>query len=138
MWIYGRGCVPCAPDPRSALTIAPTLAAPHLSHAERNLVVRAVREALDENNLGHIPLIAGTGALSTRETIELTKEAAEAGATQAMVIAPGYFAGALSKDALREFFVEVAKESPIPVSRPSFVCSSHSDDLALADHHLQL
>ena len=83
-----------------------------------------MREALDENNLSHIPLIAGTGALSTRETIELNREAAEAGATQAMVIAPGYFAGALNREALKEFFVEVAKESPIPVSRRLCVLGS--------------
>ncbi|GAA6013021.1 hypothetical protein JCM10207_008416 [Rhodosporidiobolus poonsookiae] len=87
-----------------------------LTHSERNLVLRAARDALDADPaLANIPLIAGTGASSTRETIELSKEAAEAGADFTMVIAPGYFAGALSKKALKTFFVEVAEASPIPV-----------------------
>lgn len=92
----------------------------HLSHEERNLVVQAAREALDSDpSLADVPLIAGTGASSTRETIELTKEAASHGADFAMVIAPGYFAGALDKSALKTFFVEVAEASPIPVSSVS-------------------
>jgi 4-hydroxy-2-oxoglutarate aldolase len=52
--------------------------------------VKAAREALDENNLS-VPLIVGTGANSTRETIEFTQEAAALGAEFAMVIAPGTF-----------------------------------------------
>ncbi|GAA5843599.1 hypothetical protein JCM11251_007127 [Rhodosporidiobolus azoricus] len=87
-----------------------------LTHSERNTLVSAAREALDSDPaLAKIPLIVGTGASSTRETIELTKEAAERGADFAMVIAPGYFVGALGKDALKAFFVEVAEASPIPV-----------------------
>ncbi|GAA5910761.1 dihydrodipicolinate synthase family protein [Sporobolomyces salmoneus] len=87
-----------------------------LSHSERNLVVEAARKALDsDEKLKEIPLIVGTGASSTRETIELTKSAAEKGADFGMVIAPGYFSGALSKEALKTYFVEVAEASPIPV-----------------------
>jgi dihydrodipicolinate synthase/N-acetylneuraminate lyase len=48
-------------------------------------------------------------------TIQLCKEAAEAGADFAIVIASGYFAGALSKAALKKFFVDVGDASPIPV-----------------------
>ncbi|GAA6063142.1 hypothetical protein JCM10212_001190 [Sporobolomyces blumeae] len=87
-----------------------------LTHDERNLVVEAARSALDSNaDLAKVPLIVGTGASSTRETIELTREAAERGADFAMVIAPGYFAGALNKVALKTYFCEVADNSPIPV-----------------------
>lgn len=88
-----------------------------LTHEERNQVVEAARQALDsDSNLSKIPLIVGTGASSTKETIQLTKEAAERGADFAMVITPGYFAGALHKEALKTFFVDVAEASPIPVS----------------------
>lgn len=53
-------------------------------------MVTAAREALDADPaLADIPLVVGTGAVSTRETIALTKEAAERGANYAMVIAPG-------------------------------------------------
>lgn len=48
-------------------------------------------------------------------TIQLCKEAAQAGADFAIVIASGYFAGALSKAALKKFFVDVGDASPIPV-----------------------
>ncbi|GAA6043980.1 hypothetical protein JCM8097_003419 [Rhodosporidiobolus ruineniae] len=88
----------------------------HLTHPERTSVIRAARAALDADPaLASVPLIAGTGASSTRETIELTKEAADAGADFAMVIAPGYFSAALGSKALKAFFVEVAEASPIPI-----------------------
>ncbi|BGO99517.1 hypothetical protein RTBOTA2_002597 [Rhodotorula toruloides] len=87
-----------------------------LTHEERNQVVKAARSALDaDSSLSQVPLIAGTGANSTKETIELTKVAAEAGADFAMVISPGYFAGAMSRKAIKQFFVDVAEASPIPV-----------------------
>jgi len=89
----------------------------HLSHDERATLIRTARETLDLAGLTHMPLIAGTGAGSTRETIELCKEAENAGADYAIVIASGYFAGALSenKKALKAFWSDVAENSPIPV-----------------------
>jgi L-threo-3-deoxy-hexylosonate aldolase len=64
------------------------------------------------------PIVAGIGASSTRESIELAKEAAEAGADFGMVIPPGYYAGALvsSPGALKQFFIDIAAASPIPMS----------------------
>ena len=89
----------------------------HLSHAERNEVIKATRKALDAEGLEAYPIIAGTGAGSTRETKELTKAAAAAGADYSIVIPPGYFAGVLNANpkALEAFFTEIADESPIPV-----------------------
>ncbi|KAI0032214.1 dihydrodipicolinate synthetase [Vararia minispora EC-137] len=89
----------------------------HLNHAERNTVIKEARSALDEAGLADIPIIAGTGAGSTRETKELCREAADAGADFSIVIPPGYFAGVLASNpkALKAFFTEVADESPIPV-----------------------
>lgn len=89
----------------------------HLSHAERITLIQAARKTLDAAGYTHVPLIVGTGAGSTRETIELTREAAEAGADYAIVIASGYFAGALAgnKVALKAFWTEVSEKSPIPV-----------------------
>lgn len=87
----------------------------HLSHAERVRLIHAARKALDNAGLSHVPIIVGTGAGSTRETIDLTNEAAAAGADYAIVIASGYFAGALTTAALKAFFVEVSQKSPIPV-----------------------
>lgn len=89
----------------------------HLTHSERTQLIKAAREALDSEGLQHIPIIAGTGTGSTRETVELCKEAAEAGADYAIVITSGYFAGALAghKKALKAYFTEVSEKSPIPV-----------------------
>ena len=81
------------------------------------MLIRAARRVLDEAGLTEVPIVAGTGTGSTRETIELTKEAALAGADYAIVIASGYFAGVLAnnKQALKDFWEEVAEKSPIPV-----------------------
>lgn len=89
----------------------------HLSRSERSLLIRTTRRILDEAGLKEVPVVAGTGAGSTRETIELTKEAALAGADYAIVIVSGYFAGVLAnnRQALRDFWEEVADKSPIPV-----------------------
>jgi len=101
----------------------------HLSHAERVRLIHAARKALDNAGLPHVPTIVGTGAASTRESIELTNEAAAAGADYAIVIASGYFAGALTKAALKAFWVEVAQKSPIPVMIYNFPGASGGIDL---------
>ena len=64
-----------------------------------------------------MPILAGAGQASTRETIKLAKEAASAGADHVIVVPGGYYAGALRSDpsALKQFFVDVAAESPLPV-----------------------
>ncbi|KAG6816449.1 hypothetical protein H0H87_006004 [Tephrocybe sp. NHM501043] len=104
----------------AAAGVAPVIAgsmgeATHLSHAERVKLIHAGRKALDNAGYSDLPTIVGTGAGSTRETIELGNEAAAAGADYAIVIASGYFAGALTRAALKTFFVDVAQKCPIPV-----------------------
>ncbi|KAG8938137.1 hypothetical protein FRC03_007624 [Tulasnella sp. 419] len=105
--------------------------APHLSDVERSASIRAAREALDKNDLTHVPLLVGTGTGSARETIRLCKEAKEAGADYAIVIAPGYFGFAIARNrtALKEFFLEVLDNSPIPVMIYNFPGASSGIDL---------
>ncbi|KAH8926111.1 dihydrodipicolinate synthetase [Atractiella rhizophila] len=103
-------------------------ASSHLTHQERNDVLRAVREALDREKLD-VPLIAGTGAGSTLETIQLCKEAHELGATHVMVITGGYYAGALDRESLRDHFVDVAAASPSPVVLYNYPGASAGIDL---------
>ncbi len=50
---------------------------------------RAIEIALDEA-AGRVPVVAGTGCASTRETISLTRYAKDAGADAALVVAPYY------------------------------------------------
>ena len=88
-----------------------------MTHEERQSLVKAAREVLDQNGLSDVPIIVGTGTGSTRETVQLCEEAAEAGADYAIVITSGYFAAALANNhvALKAFFKEVADKSPIPI-----------------------
>ncbi|KAI0780953.1 dihydrodipicolinate synthetase [Trametes elegans] len=103
----------------------------HLSHAERTTLIKAARQALDEARFTSIPIIAGTGAGSTRETVQLSVEAAEAGADYAIVILSGYFAGALAgnRKALKAFWTEVAEKSPIPIIIYNYPGASGGVDL---------
>ncbi|KAK6908492.1 dihydrodipicolinate synthetase [Kwoniella mangroviensis CBS 10435] len=87
----------------------------HLTDDERFTLFKESRKALDEAGLHDTVIIAGTGGNSTRQTIRLSKLAAEAGADVVIVIPPGYYAGALQKPALKQFFLDVQEASPIPV-----------------------
>jgi 4-hydroxy-2-oxoglutarate aldolase len=85
----------------------------HLSRAERLAVIKTHRAAMDSAGFPNMPLIAGTGVSSTWETIELTKEAVEAGANFVMVIPPGYFKSSMTDESLENFFTEVSPP-PLP------------------------
>jgi 4-hydroxy-tetrahydrodipicolinate synthase len=58
----------------------------YLTTAEKK---RAIEVALEEAG-GELPVVAGTGCPSTRETVELTRFAMDAGARGALVLAPYY------------------------------------------------
>jgi 4-hydroxy-tetrahydrodipicolinate synthase len=70
------GLVPCGSTGESAT----------LSHEEHAAVVRHVVEQAR----GRVPVIAGTGSNATREAIDLTREARDAGADGALLISPYY------------------------------------------------
>jgi 4-hydroxy-tetrahydrodipicolinate synthase len=59
----------------------------YLTEAEKRLVIDI---AIDEVG-GRVPVVAGTGCASTRDTVALTRYAQDAGATAALVVAPFYF-----------------------------------------------
>jgi 4-hydroxy-2-oxoglutarate aldolase len=85
--------------------------AAQLTEAERLQAISGVRSALPPP----LRLIAGTGAESTRATIERTRAAAAVGAEAALVIAPSYFRRQLTVEALRAHYHAVAEASPIPI-----------------------
>ena len=62
---------------------------------------------------GRVPVVAGTGALSTRDAVDLAAHAAQAGASALMVVPPFYDAVELStfKELLREIYA--ASQLPI-------------------------
>jgi len=64
---------------------------------------------------GKKPVIAGTGAESTAETIRLGRKAAEAGADAVLVVTPNYYKGDMTDPVLARFYTDVADNSPLPV-----------------------
>ena len=80
-----------------------------LSHAERRRLVEATIEAA----AGRVPVVAGTGALSTRETVELSVHAERAGAAAVMIVPPFY--DALSWRELLAHYTAVADAIAIPI-----------------------
>src|SRR5918992_4136780 len=80
-----------------------------LSHTERRQLVEITVEAA----AGRVPVVAGTGALSTRETVELSVHAERAGATAVMIVPPFY--DALSWRELLAHYTAVADAIDIPI-----------------------
>ena len=81
-------------------------------------MIAALRSVLDEENLNNPPpVVVGVGARSTRDTIQLTQDAAASGADFVLVVAPAYYASVLKSNsiALRQYFTDVADASPIPL-----------------------
>ena len=60
-------------------------------------------------------LIVGTGAESTKACVRRCREAAERGADAVLVVAPHYYANAMTSACLQAHYERVADESPIPV-----------------------
>ena len=56
----------------------------HLSHAERRQLTETVVHAVE----GSVPIVAHTGAMTTMETLELSRHAEQAGASCLMVFTP--------------------------------------------------
>lgn len=82
-----------------------------LSEAERGALVAAAREHTPAGKL----VIAGCGAESTRQTVARTVQAKEQGADAVLVVAPHYYAHAMTEEVLRTHYRRVADESPLPV-----------------------
>src|SRR5687767_13396515 len=82
-----------------------------LDDQEAERVVAAARSAMPATR----PLIAGTGAESTKATIAACKRAANAGADAVLVRTPSFFKNLMTADLYVRHYVAVAEESPVPV-----------------------
>ena len=80
-----------------------------LDHAERRRLVEDTVEAA----AGRVPVVAGTGALSTRETVALSVHAEQAGAAAVMIVPPFY--DALPWRELLVHYTAVADAIEIPI-----------------------
>ncbi len=84
---------------------------PHLTFDERLAVIETVRDATPPEKL----LLVGTGELSTRATIEMTRLAADRGADAAVVVTPFYYKRLLDEEQFEAHYLRVADNSSIPI-----------------------
>jgi 4-hydroxy-tetrahydrodipicolinate synthase len=80
-----------------------------LTHGERRELIELTVAAA----AGRVPVVAGTGALTTRETVELSRHAEQAGAAAVMVVPPFY--DALAWPELQAHYTAVADAIGIPI-----------------------
>jgi len=100
--------------------------APHLSRQERRRVIETV---VDEVN-GKVPVIAGTGSISTKETIMFTKDAKDLGVDAVLIVTPFYFK--LTNREIHEHYRTVLEKVDVPIvlySVPKFTGFSLEPDL---------
>ncbi len=106
-----------------------------LDDAERLRLVEVARQEMAAGR----PLIIGTGGESTRGVIARNRAVAERGADAVLVVAPHYYGGAMTNDALREHYTRIADASPVPVmlyTIPKYMHFALPPDLVreLAEH----
>ena len=82
-----------------------------LSEEERVGLLEIAVEKADGSKV----VMAGTGAESTRETIRLTKQAADIGVSCVSLLMPNFFTKKIDDDVLITHILEVADASPIPI-----------------------
>ena len=80
-----------------------------LSHAEHRRVIEVVVAAAR----GRVRVLAGTGSNSTREAVELTRHAKEAGADGALLISPYY--NRPMPEGIVQHYAAVARETALPL-----------------------
>jgi len=80
-----------------------------LTREEKLQIVTTVREQTKKL------LIAGTGSDSIKDTISLTNEAAEKGASYALVITPSFFKSEMKHYTFLNYYLKVAESVMIPV-----------------------
>ena len=74
--------------------------------------IEIIEKTIEHTN-GRVPVIAGTGANSTQEAIELTQTARNIGADYALVVTPYY--NRPNQDGLFKHYLEIANKVDIPL-----------------------
>ena len=103
-WLSGRGLT-------GVVALGSTGEAPFLERGERREIITAAADNREEGTL----LLAGTGVESTRHTIGLASDAAEAGADALLVVNPSFYRSAMTPGVLLDHYTAVADSSPLPV-----------------------
>jgi len=82
---------------------------------ERNRLIKSQRKTLDDAGFHDRQIIAGTATQNIDDTVQMIRESSEAGATYAMVLAPGYFAPSTGQIGIQKWFEAVADRSVLPI-----------------------
>ncbi len=90
------------------VAVGTTGESPTLDHDEHCWVIRRIVEMAD----GRIPVIGGTGANSTREAIELTRCAMEAGVDACLLVVPYY--NKPTQEGMYQHFAAIADAVAVP------------------------
>ncbi|KAH9826520.1 Dihydrodipicolinate synthetase [Teratosphaeria destructans] len=91
----------------------------HLTHDERTHLIRFTRQTLDAADLTTLPIVAGVGSSSTRETIKLAHDAHNAGALEA------------DDQQIAQYYIDICAASPIPIFLYNFPSNAANLDIAL-------
>jgi 4-hydroxy-2-oxoglutarate aldolase len=96
-----------------------------LTREERFQLISAARQAVGPS----FPLMAGVGAHSTKQVLELVTDAAKAGANYILVLPPAYFGKATTNAAIERFYDDVSAGSPLPIVIYNFPAVCNGVDL---------
>jgi 4-hydroxy-tetrahydrodipicolinate synthase len=99
---------------------------PHLSREEKRMITQTVAKSAK----GKSKIIAGTAACSTREAIELCRDAKSSGADAVILVPPFYFK--LPEESVYEHFKAVAEDAGLPVviyNNPLYTGNNMSPEL---------
>ncbi|MFC1803333.1 4-hydroxy-tetrahydrodipicolinate synthase [Thermoproteota archaeon] len=91
------------------VTNASTGEAPYLSREEKKQITEFIKEKVGNK----IKVFAGTGSMSTWETIQFTTDALEVGAEAALITTPFFFKP--SDGEIKQYFIDILDAVDIPV-----------------------
>lgn len=86
-----------------------------VSNDERKTLISHVRQELERAGFASYPIIAGTATQGIEDTVQQLKDAKDAGSQWGLVLAPGYFAPAVSQDGIISWYTGIADRTPIPI-----------------------
>ncbi|KAI3531863.1 dihydrodipicolinate synthase [Colletotrichum filicis] len=110
----------------------------HLTREEGSIMIMCAadavyREYYDRLKNTRAILIAACGAQSTRGTLQLCREAAESGASHALIAVPSYYASLVNNEMIIQHFYDVEDKSLIPLIIENFPAAASGLQLTLDD-----
>ncbi|OKL62860.1 putative 4-hydroxy-2-oxoglutarate aldolase, mitochondrial [Talaromyces atroroseus] len=96
-----------------------------LTREERAQLIKAAREAVGPD----YPIMAGVSGHSTKQVLEFSQDAYDAGANYLLVLPPAYFGKQTTPAVIKRFFADVARKAPLPVVLYNFPGVTNGVDL---------